>query len=201
MCTRLLELIMCVKHVLFPPSLHWKDGDVLIVCDAIEAYRSLFTGISIKKLTALIKSAECSGVRIIFTRWNRTDKSRRDAIDKKGNWSDYVPHDQTELLHEIRHYDYLSFHVHHTNVFAHPLIVSSVGNCKRIVLAGSWSESCILNTARCCTEIPALEPCCVVKPASVGHSIMSFISMVQLQSLYADVTDLPEDCHVNKKLN
>ena len=182
---RLKELKNAVTTLIHPPSATWQPDDILIVCDAIFAYTSLFNADCINAVNNLIESAKTNNIEIVFTKWSRTSRKLNDAIDTKGHWSDYVPGDQTDLLFSVHGIHVVD--VYHTNALCSPEVEKLLINKKRIILAGCWTESCILHTARAATEKADMLPSIIVKPATTGHFPMSFISLLTLQMLYADV--------------
>lgn len=187
---RLREAAALVSRVRAPPPAEWREGDLLIVCDAIEAYRPLFSLRSIVALLDLVASAHEAGVEVILTRWTRVDRSRGDAIDCKAHWSDYVPAEESYLFlpadavppSGVRVVD-----VHHTNALAAPEVAAAAEGKRRLVLAGGWAESCVLHTARAATERSGLVPSLVVAEATVGHAPQRLLALCTLQALYADV--------------
>lgn len=183
--TRLWELWTTLWHVWYPPSAIWKEGDVLLVLDAIQAYDSLFTPKHLTALEHLLESAKANQVPVLFTQWSRVDKSRQDPVDDKGHWSDYVDATERSLLIPATPEDRTA-DVAFTNAFCAPEVVDFTKDAKRIVLAGGWAESCILDTARTAQQ-RGLHGTVVVKEATVGHSRDWLPSLLKLQLLYADV--------------
>ena len=80
---RLKEIFHSIIHTKNPPDGYWKDTDVLVICDVIDAYRTLFDDTHIAALNLLIKSARENNVVIIFTRWSRFNNVLHDAKDIK----------------------------------------------------------------------------------------------------------------------
>ena len=182
---RIKELKKTVTEVMYPPNATWKSTDVLIVCDAIYAYKSLFNTECIHATQKLIQSAKLNNIEIIFTKWSRTSKILNDVIDVKGHWSDYVPYDQTNLIFSDAGIHVVN--VYHTNALRSPDVQELIKNKTRIILAGCWTESCIMHTARAASEQVDMLPSIVIKPATTGHFPMSYFSLITLQMLYADV--------------
>ena len=178
---RLWELWAAIVHV--PPRLVFAPGDVLVVCDAIEAYRPLFR--SPLPVQVLIKAAHAAKVPVVLTRWVRTDVSTfDDAVDAKAHWSFYVPPGQTDLLVDSQ--DATVVDVRFTDAFAHPAFRDAMPtDAKRVVLAGAWGESCVLNTARAALS-HTLQPV-VVQDATVGHGLANWWACVQVQLFYGQV--------------
>ena len=182
---RIQELKETVTSVMYPPNTTWKSADVLIICDVIYAYKSLFNAECMHEIEKLIKSAKLNNIEIIFTKWSRTSKILNDAIDIKGHWSDYVPYDQTNFIFSDAGIHVVN--VYHTNALRSPEIQELIKNKNRIILAGCWTESCIIHTARAASEQVNMLPSIVVKPATTGHFPISYFSLITLQMLYADV--------------
>lgn len=181
----LLAFWKTYAHVRRPPALQWRDGDVLVVLDALEAYRELFPAKKVSHLRATIRSARTHGVPVVFTQWARTVRGAvGDVIDRKGHWSDYIPASQNRLLVAPLD-DEPVIPTMHTNAFAHPAFLALVKDKTRLVLCGSWTEACITNTARGATEHPWLNTSAVVASATAGYH--HTMSLVKLQMLYADV--------------
>lgn len=160
---------------------------MLLVCDAIHAYESLFTDQVLCDLRKLVASARDNDVTVIFTRWMRTSRARDDAVDQKGHWSDYVTSDQTALLDGLFEEGDEVVGMYHTNALTNAQCGEIVSDSRRIVLAGCWTESCILHTARAATAEDNLYPSAVVANACTGHTGMATWALVQMQLLYADV--------------
>lgn len=185
---RLGEIWQANRFVRDPPPHVWRTGDVLLVMDAIEAYRCMFTEDVLERLLMCIKDARDNEVPIVFTRWCRTNKHMGDAIDTKGHWSDYVPVDQTDLLSEIEvQEDDLVVHVKHTNALCHPQVSGLVEDACRLVLAGGWAESCVVQTARASTELSHLSPAAIVSDVMVGHRFAYTAALIHMQMYCADV--------------
>lgn len=185
---RMKELWSAYRYVRAPPKHEWYSGDVLIVLDAIEAYRSLYTKDIIDCLLMVIKDARDNQVPIVFTRWCRTTKTKNDAIDRKGHWSEYVPAEQTELLKELTLIDRDTIaDVFFTNALTHSVVMDLVKQSSRIVLAGGWTESCVIQTARASCEMSNLAPTAILSDVMVGHALVHTMSLMQLQMYCANV--------------
>ena len=182
---RFLEVKALLIHIWSPPVGAFREGDVLMVLDAIRAYESLFDMRQRLSLERLVKTARGKGIPIVFTRWKRVDKSRDDAVDAKGHWSDYVPLDETSLLVVPEKEDIVA-DVFFTNAFSSDVVCEAIKDKRRLVLAGGWLESCVTDTARVSMQRD-MDVSVVVKSATVGHSWMWYFSWVTLQMLYANV--------------
>lgn len=183
--SRVLELKTLFFHILAPPAGEFRDGDVLVVLDAIRAYATLFDDDQRVSLARLVQTARGKGIPVVFTRWKRVDKSLRDAVDAKGHWSDYVSAQETDLLIVPEREDVLA-DVFFTNAFTSEAVCQAVRGRRRLVLAGGWLESCVTDTARVSMQ-RGMDVTVVVKSATVGHSWAWYYSWMQLQMLYADV--------------
>ena len=157
-----------------------------MVCDAIVAYRSLFSEECIASILLLVGLARQRGVPVVFTRWDRVDSSRGDAIDAKCHWSDYVAENETDLFLAVKGVEVTG--VHHTNALTSSTVRDLVEGGKRAVVCGSWTESCVLHTCRACIE--ENKHCIVVKEACAGHFPSSMAALMTLQALYAEVVSL-----------
>lgn len=180
---RLWQLVRLLARVWFPPSMRWHEGDVLVVLDAIHAYATLFSSEHLRQLNLLVDSARANRIPIVFTRWSRTDARLGDAVDKKGHWTDYVP--SSELILPCRQEDTVA-DVVYTNAFTSPKVTDVTGGRRRLVLAGGWLESCVIDTARSSQPL-GFDVTVVVKPATVGHWGVRTLSLLKLQALYATV--------------
>ena len=187
--TRTGELVQSLKTIYSPPLLTFGKDDVLIVLDAIEAYRNLFSDENISTMRNLIQNAQEKNIPVLFTRWARTDKTQNDAVDLKGHWSDYVPVDQTSLLEELQDLATTSniFKVGFTNAFTNTHFKEKIEeeNPSRAIIAGGWIESCIMATSKACLEY-GIYPI-VVTNCSVGHRGLSLASLVSFQTIIGDV--------------
>lgn len=182
---RLYESLSALRHVMFPPALVFEEGDALVVCDPIEAYRDLYSERSLRVISSLIRQAQARGVPVIYTRWVRTDQRMMDAVDAKGHWSEYVhERDGTHLLKGLPVPDDV-IHVRFANAFVAPRLSHYTQRGKRLILAGGWVEACILATARGALE-HNIRPV-VVADAAVGHALAFTPSLVQFQLLCGEV--------------
>ena len=186
--TRVGELVQALKTIYSPPLLTFEEDDVLIVLDAIEAYRNLFTDDQISTLRNMIRNAQEKSIPVLFTRWSRVDKTQNDAVDRKGHWSDYVPTDQTSLLVELQDLATSNvFQVGFINAFTNMYFKEKIEeeNPSRAIIAGGWIESCIMATSKACLEY-GIYPV-VVTNCSVGHRGLSLASLVSFQTIVGDV--------------
>lgn len=193
MARRGIEVWNAMRHVRNPPRFKWEEGDVLFVLDAIEAYSDLIGEDGLLRLQMLVRSAREEAVPIVFTRWVRTGEERGDCVDQKRHWSNYVPKGKTDFLPNLVEEDEDDVaNVIYPNAFTSETVNSIVcgGGCKRMVLSGSWTESCIYHTAHEC--LPCTErPPAVLKDACFGHFPSSFLSLVQIQLFVGDVFSIP----------
>jgi nicotinamidase-related amidase len=184
---RLKEIFNSIIHTKNPPDGYWKDTDVLVICDVIDAYRTLFDDTHIAALNLLIKSARENNVVIIFTRWSRFNNVLHDAIDIKGHWSDYIPENECGLILDSSGAHIVD--VYHTNAFASDKFQQLTLGKERLILAGCWTESCVLHTARAATEKKNMSPSIIVKSATSGHFPQSWLALNTMQLLYGNVVN------------
>ena len=184
---RATEIMQALKTIISPPSLEFENNDVLIVLDVIEAYRHLFTERHISTLRNMIQTANEKDIPVLFTRWNRTDKTNHDAIDRKGHWSDYTPSDETHLLKELQDLGTHVFQVKFTNAFTNTEFQNKIKeiNPSRAIIAGGWIESCVMATSKSCQE-NGIYPM-IVTNCSVGHRGLALASLVSFQTITGDV--------------
>ncbi|RPF82153.1 MAG: isochorismatase family protein [Rhodothermaceae bacterium TMED105] len=185
---RIKLLWQAKKFVRDPARLAWRQGDVLVIMNAVEAYRAMFTADMLDRLLMLIKDARDNEVPIVFTRWCRFNNLMGDAIDQKNHWSEYLPSDQTELLDELEpHEDDLVIHVKHANALYHPQLLGMAEDASRLVLAGGWAEGCIAQTAHASTELSHLSPAAIVSDALVGQRFTFTAALVNMSMYCADI--------------
>lgn len=188
---RLVEFARTLWRVLVAtPPLELRPGDCVVVCDAIEAYRSLFSPRHVRALRELVHLAEREKIPVVYTRWNRVDNSRGDAVDAKGHWSEYVHEiSQTCLMPEVpRTNDDVVVPVIYPNALSHTAVLERCAQppCgRRVVIAGGWAEACVISTARAALE-HNLRPV-VVSDATVGHAGARTLALVQIQTLCGEV--------------
>jgi nicotinamidase-related amidase len=167
-----------------------KDSRVtLVVLDAIEAYQSLFTRDQIERLTDVLQWAYARDARVVFTQWVRKrpcEDQVTDHVDKKGHWTMFVPHDQSELL-VTPGTDGSCVQTRFADAFVHPDFVEAVGDATHIVLVGAWLESCVLHTAR--SAMARNMDVTVVRSACGGHTTCRPGALYTLQDMYATVVD------------
>lgn len=204
--SRLVELFIAFVRVIDPPSLppDWHRGSVLVVLDPIEAYDTLFARPTRRRICSLIREARENDVPVVVTRWDRyrpTTHDKMDAIDRKGHWSFYIARGTTYLLRSISsalrsdanstsssEYNVQVVPVKHTNAFANSSFVEAFERLEgvdRVILAGSWTESCVINTARAALDRD--KDVMVVKSACAGHQPTSFLSLITMQVHYGQV--------------
>lgn len=188
--TRLWELLHAILHVLFPPTVEFQPGDCLIVCDAIVAYQSLFSDTAVTAVRRVVRDATRAGIPVVYTQWVRvrppTDEG--DAVDVKGHWSEYIPDiTQSRILPTVTNgpTPTLVADVRFPNAFVRDSVAELCGSAKRVVLAGAWTESCILATSRGALE-RNLKPV-VVKNACVGHAPASWLALICIQLFCGEI--------------
>lgn len=163
---------------------------VVVVLDVIEPYRRLWDVVHAAHLCAMVNAARKNGHRVVFTRWARTRFLPADAISRKPNahWSHFVQESSLDadgkarFLHPllVQNGDAVIDAVH-TNVLAHKDLELPSG--APLLLAGMWTESCVLNSARGAVEDD--RDVFVYAPACAGH--LHMFSLWTLASLYANV--------------
>lgn len=175
-----------------PPLLDkFPDKAVLVVLDVIDAYRSLFDDNSFLALNRIVEKAVQEGVRIVFTRWVRTRPEistiALDATDRKAHWSNYVPEGQSELIKDrVLVPDTAEIlPVRHTNLFMHESFRNSLDNRSHLVICGSWTESCVLNTTKAAVDHG--HDVTVTSDACAGHRPKSWMALFDIQLVYGKV--------------
>ena len=102
---RWTEMVSGFRTITNPPTFAWPQECALIVLDAIEAYRSLYSDAMIANVQKLLDQADNLGIPIIMSQWVRTRPAAlqpSDAIDDKGYWSFYIPdRRQSAILREL----------------------------------------------------------------------------------------------------
>ena len=183
----LAELWDTWKRIRSPPTVTFQDGAALVVCRPIEAYRDLFTPALIKTIAGLVQQAHRAGVPIISLRWDRCDKSMNDMIDKKGHWTFYVPADERYVLEVIAMpcTPPAIMPVKFANAFAHAEFHEALREPTRIVFAGTWTESCIRDTAKCAAEQG--KDVVLVKDACTGHGLLHIVALLWIHLTIGDV--------------
>ena len=172
------------------------ENTIILVLDPLEIYRNLFKKQNIDSITNLIKYAEKFKIPIVYTNWVRTRDLVNDQINKKGHWSEFVP-DYSSFLHELPN-SINTIHTIHTDAFAKSWdlkhnkyiegkLINIIGNRKNIVICGSWTEACVLTTARSAAH-KNLNPI-IYKPGTVGHGRASRNAFIMIDKLYGYVVN------------
>ena len=189
--TRIGEMASTIRTVYNPPKFAWTEGSALIILDAIEAYRPLFSAQTIANIQSLIDAAEAMKIPIVFTQWVRVPPSTglSDSIDKKGHWTFYIPsRSQAMILKELRvPRSAQKIKVAYTNLFMQREHWS-VPNNAHLVICGSWTESCVINTTRAALDHG--HDITVVKNACGGHAPASFLALYSIQLCYGQVCQI-----------
>ena len=178
-----------------PPPLELTSDDVVVVCDPIEAYAALFTPFKVRAIARLMALAAEAKAPVIVTRWARVDASGGDAVDAKGHWSNYVPTGTNYVMRDLTGAMALAaatvVPVKFTNAFAHPEVLRRTTGKRRLVVAGAWAESCVLQTAHAALEHDMCPV--VVTSATAGHAFASFYALMQVVLCIGEVArvDVP----------
>jgi nicotinamidase-related amidase len=191
---RLREIAGVGYAVFNPVELEMTKDDVVIVMDAIEAYRDMYDEQTIASINRLCRLARHKGAQVIFTRWIRCKpetEEEKDATDIKGHWTNYVPPDQTEVFPELQDEAKTIAFVRFTNAFTSETVRSVVEENKprRMILCGGWLEACIQSTCHACLENDIHVG--VVRSASVGHSLLGVYASFAMQMVHATMYKLP----------
>lgn len=190
--SRFYEILSTLRRVWRPPPFEWPPNAALVVLDAIEAYRSMYTPQTVRNIQRLIDAAKTQRIPIIMSRWTRLrTENDRDAIDRKGHWSFYVPsQEQSQILTELRVPSFAQeVLVEHTNLFVHR-DAWSVPEGAHLVVCGSWTESCVMNTTRAALDLN--HSVTVVPNACTGHFPSAFLALYSMQLAYTDLRNLEE---------
>lgn len=190
--SRVREVLLAVYMVLFAPPIRWPESYALVVCDPIVAYDSLMSRSCKSNISKLLRIASSHGARSIVTQWvrQRPTSTPRDAIDTKGYWSFYVPANQSTVASDV----YVPFHttiipVTSPNAYTSTTFCDAVRDASTIVLAGVWTESCVLATAR--AALDRNQHVIVVRDAVSGHGLTAWFTLVALQMAYGSVVRMP----------
>lgn len=192
---QLRDVASVARAIARPPELRLGKGDCVIVMDAIEAYRSMYDEKTLQNIARLTRLARASGAKVVFTRWVRfrpEEGEPRDATDRKGHWTDYIPRDQTEVMPELGQApsDTVAF-VRFTNAFTSETVRGLVEEqqTKRVILCGGWLEACLLTTAKAALERDI--DAGVVREASVGHPLVGLYASFSMQMVCATMYKMP----------
>ena len=168
----------------FPPQTALPDNAVVLVLDAIEPYRSLWTPRNDRSLKRLLSTARAARCPIVFTRWERTREWPQDVVAEKGHWTEFLPTRSSPFLPGLVTEDDLVVPVVHANAFTSETIRELVGT-RPLVLAGMWTEACVASTARAGAERNirsyVFADCCS------GHPVAHFWALWTTQALHASV--------------
>ena len=143
-----------------------------------------------------VEAAQKMRVPVIVTRWVRTRGALGDVYDDIGHWSQYVPTPVEPLLQELKHVQWdLWLDTVYTDAFA-PVYqrgrrIENVlreflqrHNVKRLVIAGTWAEACVAQTAYA-ASVHGMTP--IVLQAAVGGYMR--LSLVMLDQVRAHVVN------------
>ena len=181
----------------FKPQMYLNsENSLVLVLDAIESYRNLFNNTNIQSINTLISNAELYSVPIVYTNWIRTKNLLDDQINKIGHWSEFISNEST-ILKELPQNKRTMYTIY-TDAFANTWdkekktmkrneLINFIGNRKNIIICGSWTEACVLTTARS-AAMKDLNPI-ILKPATVGHGKASKNSFILIDKLYGHVTN------------
>lgn len=186
--TRVRELLTAVYAVLFAPPIRWPESYALVVCDPIIAYDSLMSQTCKGNISRLLRIASSLGATSIVTRWvrQRPTSTPGDAIDTKGYWSFYVPAHQSDIAPGVHvPSDTIVLPVTSPNAYTNPTFCETVRHAHTIVLAGVWTESCVLATAR--AALDHNQHVIVVRNAVSGHGLTAWFALVVVQMAYGSV--------------
>ena len=188
---RLGEMASTIRTIWNPPAFAWPKNSALVILDAIEAYRPLFSTNTIAKIQTLIDAAEAMSIPIVMTQWVRVRPTTQasDSIDHKGHWTFYIPsRSQALILKELRvPQNVQKVKVTYTNLFMQR-DNWSVPNDAHLVICGSWTESCVINTTRAALDHG--HDVTVVSNACGGHAPSSFLALYSIQLCYGQVRQI-----------
>lgn len=181
---RLTDGVRSILWALFPPKYDLPPDAVVLVLDAIEPYRSLWTRYNDRCIRSLLRQARRTNRPIVFTRWERTREWPRDVIAEKGHWTEFLPRRDSSFLPGLVGDDDKVVPVVHANAFTNQAISEAVGT-RPLVLAGMWTEACVVCTARAAAErnlrVHVAADCCS------GHWFAHFFALWTMQALFATV--------------
>lgn len=159
------------------------ENTVLVVLDAIDEYAALFDAATRRNLSRLVARAADANVPIVFTSWARHDRSAADALDAAGHWS-YYTRGPSSLLCEL-----LEFAEGRTYPMRYPDALRSsaadvIRSGQSVVVAGCWTESCVVHTARA-VAFSGGRPV-IVAPACASYSrVAGWLALLQAKMFYA----------------
>lgn len=182
---RLLDGIRSLLWAAFPPTRALPPGAVVLVLDAIEPYRALWTAHNDRCLRTLLCAARKADCPVVFTRWERTREWPRDVVNEKGHWSEFLPSRESAFLPGLVEADRDTVvPVVHANAFTSQAVSDAVGT-RPLVLAGMWTEACVTCTARAAAErnvrVQVAADCCS------GHTVHHLLALWTMQALFATV--------------
>ena len=179
--TSAIESLLCA---MFPPKRTLPTDAVVLVLDAIEPYRSLWTSQNDRRLKALLAFARAAGRPVVFTQWERTREWPRDVIAEKGHWSEFVKDREAAILPGLVKDEDRVVKVVHANAFTNETVGEVIGS-HTLVIAGMWTEACVSCTARAAAErnvrVYVAADCCS------GHMFAHQFALWTMQALYATV--------------
>lgn len=188
---RLGEMVSTIRTIWSPPPFMWPENSALIILDAIEAYRSLYSEQIIANMQTLIDAASKMALPIVMTRWVRVRPGTEmsDSIDCKGHWAFYIPNRrQASILKELRVPDHVQkVSVVHTNLFMER-DSWFVHRGSHLVICGGWTESCVINTTR--AALDNNHRVTVVSNACGGHMPASLLALYSIEAAYGNVRQL-----------
>ena len=171
------------------------ENSTILILDAIEIYSDLFKTNNINAINKLLDDAKLHNIPVVYTNWIRRRNLINDQINKIGHWSEFVP-EQSKILHELPK-PINTIYTIYTDAFAESWdkqnnkkienqLIHLLGTRKNLIICGSWTEACVLNTARSAAN-KNINPV-ILKPGTVGHSSSAKNALISIDKLYGYVT-------------
>lgn len=176
------------------------SDSVLLILDAVDIYSDILGTKTISNINKLVKYANDNKVPIMYTVWSRTKQNRiDDYINYKNHWSYFIP-ERTHIIKEVMPpsglHDCTIFNTINTDAFMPGLdsknataispLHEIMGTRNTLVVCGTWTESCVINTVRSAAQLN--KKVVVVKGSCASYSkLTGNISLVTCNKLYADV--------------
>lgn len=189
---RTLQSLRVLLRILWPTEerVALPPGTVVLVLDVIEPYSSLWTEWNAIHLRGMLSIARCNNHKIVFTRWARTRFYPNDALSRRSDahWSCFIPESALDTDGKsafidaplVQPEDQVVDAVY-TNALAHGSL--ALPPKAPVLIAGMWTESCVINTARAAAEDD--RDVYVYAPACAGHA--STYALWTIEALYGRV--------------
>ena len=189
---RTMQSLRVLMGILWPgeEAVTLPPETVVLVLDVIEPYANLWTEWNAIHLRGLLNVARSNDHKVVFTRWARTRFYPADALSRRCNphWSWFVPDAALDADGKTAFIDPSLVQTEdqvidavYTNALAHESL--QLPPKAPVLIAGMWTESCVMNTARAAAEDD--REVYVYAPACAGHA--STYALWTIATLYGRV--------------